>query len=481
MSIMLIAGVAGGIIATIIGIIVMTLRRVVPTNEVHIVQSSKSTTSYGKDTGHGNTYYEWPAWLPKVGVTKIVLPVSVFDLDLTAYEAYDKGRLPFVVDVKAFFRIHDSNVAAQRVASFTDMENQLQAIVQGAVRVILASNDIETILQGRSAFGKQFTDEVHEQLANWGVCTVKNIELMDIRDSKDNHVIKNIMEKKKSHIEMESRTEVAKNHRSAEIAEIEAKREVELQAQQAKQAVGLRTIEAEREVELQNEARVQAVKEQEKLTRTKEMNVLEVERLRKAEIEKGVQLVLAEQNRQAMVIAAQGQRDTTVLAAEGQLESKRREAEGISLEGNARADAEKAMQLAPVQAQITLAKEIGQNESYQKYLVTIEQVHAGQAVGIEQAKALAKAEIKVIANTGNVASGIGSITELLSSKGGLSVGSMLEGLAQTDLGSKVLDAALQPKAEPVPAAVIPAETQKTSKKRPAEKALNGSGGATPAQ
>jgi flotillin len=38
----------------------------VPTNEVHIVQSSKKTTSYGKDTGHGNTYYEWPTWLPVV-------------------------------------------------------------------------------------------------------------------------------------------------------------------------------------------------------------------------------------------------------------------------------------------------------------------------------------------------------------------------------------------------------------------------------
>lgn len=446
MSTLMIASIGGvAFLAVAALLIFMVYRRVVSTNEVHIVQSSKKTTSYGKDTPNGNTYYEWPSWVPVVGVTKIVLPVSVFDLDLEAYEAYDKGRLPFVVDVKAFFRIDNSNMAAQRVASFNHLEDQLRAIVQGAVRVILASNDIETILQGRSAFGQQFTNEVHDQLVNWGVCTVKNIELMDIRDSKDNHVIKNIMEKKKSHIEMESRTEVAKNKQAAEIAEIDARQAVDLQAQIAKQAVGLRTIEGEREVALQQEAKAQMVKEQEKLTRQKEMGILEVEQIRKAEIERGVQIVKAEQNRQTAVLSAQGQKDATVLAAEGQLESKRRESEGISLEGNARADAERAMQLAPVQAQITLAKEIGSNESYQKYLVTIRQVEANQAVGIEQAKAIAAAEIKVIANTGNVPSALNSVTDLISSKGGLELGSMLEGFAQTEMGKNVLDAALSKK------------------------------------
>lgn len=84
-------------------IVALLLRRVVPTNEVHIIQSGKSTVSYGKDHDAGNTYYEWPAWVPKIGIVKIVLPVSVFDETLEANEAYDKGRLPFVVDIKAFF------------------------------------------------------------------------------------------------------------------------------------------------------------------------------------------------------------------------------------------------------------------------------------------------------------------------------------------------------------------------------------------
>src|SRR5262245_60053541 len=87
--------------AAIFVVIALLLRRVVNTNEVHIVQSSRKTTSYGKDTGAGNVYYEWPHWLPIIGVTKIVLPVSVFKIELESYDAYDTGRVPFEVDVVA--------------------------------------------------------------------------------------------------------------------------------------------------------------------------------------------------------------------------------------------------------------------------------------------------------------------------------------------------------------------------------------------
>jgi flotillin len=51
-------------------------------------------------------------------------------------------------------------------------------------------------MEERSVYGQQFTDEVKDQLQEWGVVAVKNIELMDIRDSKDSNVIENIMDKK---------------------------------------------------------------------------------------------------------------------------------------------------------------------------------------------------------------------------------------------------------------------------------------------
>jgi flotillin len=42
-------------------LLAMSFRRVVATNQVHIVQSRRKTTSYGKDQTSGNVYYAWPA------------------------------------------------------------------------------------------------------------------------------------------------------------------------------------------------------------------------------------------------------------------------------------------------------------------------------------------------------------------------------------------------------------------------------------
>jgi len=417
------------VVVCVIGVIAaLIFRRVVETNEVHIVQSSKSTMSYGKDTPNGNTYYEWPAWFPVIGVTKIVLPVSVFDLELIAYEAYDVGRVPFVVDIVAFFRIHDSNLAAQRVESFGELKQQLLSIIQGAVRTILASHDIDRIMLERSIYGEQFTEAVTDQLQSWGVVPVKNIELMDIRDAENNHVVHNIMEKKKSLIEMESRTEVAENMKRAEIAEIEAKRETDVQDQKAQQVVGERTAEKVKAVGIADEQALQDIKEQQRMTKEKEMAVLKVEEVRRAEIEKEANIVKADEDKQ-----------TTIIVAEGELEETKKESEGIHIEGAARAEAEKLMQLAPVEAQIALAREIGQNEGYQNYLVAIEAVEANQIVGIEQAKALTDADVKVIANTGDPVNGMSNVMDLFSSKGGTNVSAMMEALTQSEQGQKLLE------------------------------------------
>ncbi|PCJ99533.1 MAG: hypothetical protein COA45_05720 [Zetaproteobacteria bacterium] len=422
-----------GILTTLVFLAFVTvltalfLRRVVPTNEVHIVQSTKRTRSYGKDTKNGNTYYEWPSWVPVYGITKIVMPVSVFDLTLNAYEAYDVGRVPFVVDIVAFFRIDDSNLAAQRVESFRELESQLLSIVQGAVRTILASHDIDKIMLERSIYGEQFTIAVKDQLTSWGVVPVKNIELMDIRDAPENRVVHNIMEKKKSLIEMESRKEVAENIKEAEIAEIDALRERDIRDQQAKQAVGERTAEKEKAIGIANEHARQDIKEQQRITKEKEMAVIQVNDVKRAEITKAMNVVKADEDKQ-----------TTILRAAGDLDAKIKEAEGIKVEGEAIAAAEKAMQMAPVQAQIALAQEIGENEGYQTYLLGVENIAANQAVGLEQAEALKVADIKIIANTGDPVRGVTNVMDLFSSKGGTELGAMLEGLAQTEQGQSLL-------------------------------------------
>ena len=83
-----------GLIVLIVKILL--LRRIVPADMVHVVQTNKKTTSFGKNTGNGNVYYHWPKWIPILGIEVKKLPVSNFDMPLNNYEAYDKDRVPFL-------------------------------------------------------------------------------------------------------------------------------------------------------------------------------------------------------------------------------------------------------------------------------------------------------------------------------------------------------------------------------------------------
>jgi len=462
----LVLGAVGLTVAVIALFLAFIWRRVVPTNMVHIVQSSKKTVSYGRGRDAGNTYYAIPSFIPIFGVTVTQFPESVFDISLKDYEAYDVGRLPFVVDVRAFFRISDSQIAAQRVANFGELQNQLVGVLQGAVRRILATNNLEQIMQDRSGLGEQFTAEVDSNLKEWGVATVKMIEFMDIRDSNNSGVIADMMAKEKSRIEMESRVTVANNIREAEMKEIEANREVALSKTQADQVVGIRQAEADQKVGIAKEKAAQEVQTEAKITTERVMEVKKVEDVKSAEIAKEVAVVKAQQDREVQVVNADAEKEATVRIATGKLDATKKDAEGIQAVGAAKAEAEKQMLLAPVNAQITLANEIGSNEGYQAYLIEVRKVEATEVVGKEMAAAMSKADLKVIANSGSVQNGVASLGDIFTPAGGTSIAGMLEALAQTDQG-KALVAGVTSKLSGAPAEAETAPVRKRTRSAPA--------------
>lgn len=450
-------GVGFGAVLLIAILLAKAYRRVVEPNETHIVQSRRGTTIYGKqpeedEEAHAirNSYYEWPHWWPILGVQRVVLPLSVFDQKLTNYEAYDIGKVPFVVDVVAFFRIKNPSIAAKRIQSLNELQAQLESILQGAVRTILAKHEIEDIMMERSTFGKMFTDEVADQLIAWGVSNVKNIELMDIRDGRESQTVSNIMAKKESVIDRESRVVVAENTKLAETAEIEARQVVDVRAQQAEELVGLRTAQKNQAVGIADEQALQEIKTQAKETAERDMAVELVKNVRAAEINRSVEVVKADEDKQTIVIRAEGQRrqeiidaeavqQKTIIIAEGDLQDSLKDAEGILAVGTSTAEAKRLEEMATVSPQIALADEIGSNDGYQDYLIKIRGVEKDETVGVEQAKALQDAGIKVIVNSGDVNSGMDSLLDLLTTKGGTNVAGMVEAIRQTDEGSALLD------------------------------------------
>jgi len=458
--------IAIGVVAVIASIAfltlwVLSLRRIVPPNDVHILTSGSKVRAHGKDQNNSSVYYAWPSWIPKIGIMIEVLPVSNFEIKLQGYEGYDMDKVPFVVDIVAFFRIKNATEAATRVEDFTSLKHQLSEILQGAVRRVLAQDKLENIMLKRSELGQRFTKSVESQLAQWGVEDVKAIELMDIRDAQGETVVFNIMEKKRSFIQMESRVEVAGNMKEAETAEIEADKEVQLRGQEALQAVGERTAEKEKAVGVAEEVSKQEIKEQQRTTAIKEMAVVQVREVTNQEILKEKAVVKADEDnttqviraegtkeqtvieakadKEQAVIRAEGEKEQTVLTSEGNLTEQQNSAKGIRAVGEATAEAETLILLAPVTAQIRLAEEIGTNDNYQSYLQNIENIGAYKTVGVENAKALESSDMKIIVNSGEVSTGMSNIMDLFSSKGGTNIGAMIEAAGQVPGGAALLN------------------------------------------
>jgi flotillin len=449
----------------VLGIVfkILSLRRIVPTNVVHIVQRGTQTVSYGVGKT-SNVYYEFPSWLPKIGVEVRELPVSNFDIDLFEYSAYDKDRVPFVVDVKAFFHISDTNIAAAKVESYQELKKQLENVVQGAVRSILAKSKLEEIMEERSIFGLQFTEAVNADLENWGVASIKNIELMDVRDATGSKVIHQIMAKRMSAIDMESRTEVALNNRKAEQAELEAQKNIAVtrsETQKAageanaksQQAIGIANAEATKKAGIAEQNSISDIAEAERATRLQQMEVIKVAEIKQAEIDKEREIIEAEKRKRTVAISAEADKFKVETDAEAHLAAKRKEAEGvqavgeaeakvIAAKGNSEAEAEKANQLASVTAQTELAKEIGENQPYQDYLIRVKNVDKDEVVEVAKAEAMARAlesaDLKILANSGDVQSGMSKFTDILSSKGGSQINGLLESFKQTDEGKALL-------------------------------------------
>lgn len=475
-----------GVIAAIALVVIIAIiiaakyRTVVPTNMVHIVNSSSGRRVYGKDSEFGNTYYSFPDWIPKIGVNVTQFPTSNFGVELLDYAAYDHKRLPFQVDVQAFFVMENADIVSQRVSDFRELKDHLQKIVSGAVRKVTASLPLERILSARSELSLEFDAEVSEQLKDWGVKAVNSIEFMNIKDANGSTVIQDIQQKEESRINRESREVQAENEQAAKIKEIEAQRKVAMEQENAAQQVGTRTAEKNQAVGIAQEQSKQAVAEQNKLTTEKNMEVKRIEETRAAEIAKEVALTLAEQKRQEITINAESQKVAEIteaeaekqkqvlaaqaekqalelkaeadkkaqelkaeadqkavqLSSEAQLEADKRKAEGtlaiqdaeavgIKKIGTAKADAEKEMQMASVTAQTELANQIGDNANYQTYLLQVKQIEVNGEIGIAQAKALESANIQIVGGSGT--------------DGGLSLGGMLTGLVATDAGKAIVE------------------------------------------
>ncbi len=444
--------IAGLVLVFIFLYIITQLRKVVPTNEVHIVQKWSSSVPFWRDFEWGNVYLDWPGWVPMVWIFVQKLPLSIFDIKLEWYQAYDSGKVPFQVDVTAFFVIKDPVTAAQKIYTIMELQNQLSETLKWVIRKTLASKDIIDIMESRIEIKQEFHAEILKEAWAWWV-ELKNVEFMDIRDADDSEVVANIMNKKRSQIEAESQIEVAENEKrsiierenkaaearakaseaksKADIIEFDAQRASELKKIENDQLTQNLNIEKEKMLTLQKEEAKQKFFEAEKITKQKELEIKQLEQEKNAEISKNIEIIKAEEQKQKMIIDAQAKKESVEL--EAQWEKNRIEAvwlakaKEIDFLGTAqaknKAEMAKALNEFSLQAIEFMMKELD--------------VKLSEVVDLEKAKSLAKADIKIISTGPNGWEWVNSFMELFSAKWGTNIWAMIEAAKNTLWEEKV--------------------------------------------
>lgn len=343
---------------------------------------------------HNQTaYYAIPSWVPIVGRQIQKMPLNMMEISVSDFEAWDNERARFVVDVKAFVSVKDVIVAAKRFPGGIDkLIEQVSAVIQGATREVTTQQPIRQILTDRKGIRQLTNEKVEDSISEWGL-DLNDFEILDFKDAPKSSVITDISSIKHAEINSEARQKNATQHKLARLKEAEADQEAKNRELERDESIGKR-----------EQARNQNIAKEEQKAKAESMEVLKIQQVRQAAIEKEARIERAEGARQAVIKEQEG-------IAEGKKKVLFAEAEGLSK----KADAMKKIN--------DSAKEVRRIEKDEK-------------IGVELARAYQKADIKVI-QTGDKPK---SLLDLASSAdGGASLGAAMASLNATnpELGKQI--------------------------------------------
>lgn len=358
--------------------------KVVGTNEAHVIvfmgRGRKIKSPVAKDGVDGKTSYFYIPFLMK----RYIMPLTNVKLDIDDIFLKDIQVAPFECDVVTWLHIEDPVKAAERLDFsqdvFASLHKDLQAIVQAIARAAAMKQEILDILRDRTTFAQGVSSEVNGVLESWGVQLV-NLEVNDIRDAPDSHVIENYENIRKATVESLTRVEVSKRDREAVEAEQENRRLAETATADSEKAFKTKQIQRDEALGVAEQEKLQRIAVAEQSTNEQKVSALRVTTVGEANIVK-----------EAAVVTASGEGEAIRIKGE-------KEANVVTLKGQAEGNAIEAKGLAEAKAKDAMAEAL---KKYNDAATTIEKIKATIAVQTAFAEAYGKiaehAEIKIVSS-----------------------------------------------------------------------------------
>jgi len=377
------------VVAVVAVLLAFSWYRIVPANAAHVVIRRGATrvySSHKEQSTHGRAaYFEIPKWIPHFGVRVHAMPLSMLEINVKDFLAFDRDRVRFECDIVAYMVVENPMKAAKRFPfGLNELKDQVFKIIKATTRDTTTKLTIREIINDRPAIARRVHEYLEPEVVKWGM-SLQACELVNLQDPKDGastaiHDISSIAEVQ---INSEARQKNAEQVKQARLKEAEAEQAAATRELERDEMVGVRTQKRDQEI-----AREQQAAQEEK------MKVVRVEQVRRAEIERDAAIESAEGDKQAVIRRRTG------------------EAEGVRAVGYAEADAKS--KLADALKKINEAA------------LDVRRIEKDEKIGVTAAQALQKADIKFI-NAGKAT----SLLDLFTPSGGANIGGMLAGLQAT--------------------------------------------------
>ncbi|MHA2404203.1 MAG: SPFH domain-containing protein [Candidatus Kariarchaeaceae archaeon] len=325
---LILAGAVVGGLVLIFFIYMIKNYTIVPPHEAHVISGGKFKIFDGQ-----GRYVYWPLWQTRNILSKAVLEISVPSIRL-----HDKDHLPFAVEISCKVQVGDARKAAETlgVATPAHIRPIVDDTIQSAARSQAMQHELVTIMRERDTIEESIYHSTTDSLSRLGV-RVALFDIKNIVDVEGSTVIADLERVRSSEINRFAREAEAIQVSQAEIVEAQKHSESEIKRQEA--------FRDSEEARLKQE---KFIAEEKTLLTMMEMQVLEAETKRKAEIEKQKTDITAEAAAERYRREARGKADARLIEAEAEAAAikHRAEAEAQVIRTRLEAEAEGTEKLA---------------------------------------------------------------------------------------------------------------------------------------
>ena len=277
-------------------LLAMAWYRIVPANFAHVVVRRGQTRVYSphaeQSTSGKAAYFMIPKWVPYWGVRVHMMPLSMLEINVKDFLAFDRDRVRFECDIVAYMVVHDALMAAKRFPfGVNELKDQVFKIIKATTRDTTTKLTIREIINDRPAIARRVHEFLSPEVVKWGL-SLQALELVNLQDPKDGsstaiHDISSIAEVQ---INSEARQKNAEQVKQARLKEAEAE-----------QAAATRELERDEMVGVRTQHRDQQIAREQQAAQEERMKVMRVEQVRKAEIQRDAAIETAEGEKQAVI------------------------------------------------------------------------------------------------------------------------------------------------------------------------------------